>query len=165
MTCAIVRFPVMYINAPVLGKNREYQVIELVQQIAENSSLSLYADLWSYAGFAITRNYAIMKYTTTPFQFASTPLPRQVSDFRIVETMSEESTAWRLIDLVVPLLRTGRYHDYFDLWGNAGFHITPIPAPRVETLRFKPSLFLLGAAKSGTTTLYSYLTQVATKGS
>jgi hypothetical protein len=147
-------------SLPAFNKNKEYQIIELVQQIVKNSSLALYADLWSKAGFVITSNYAIVEYTTAPLKFSSRPLHHQVSDFSIVETLSEEATAWRLIDLVIPLLRTSQHHHHFDLWGNAGFHITPSPATGVETPGFKPNLFLLGAAKSGTTTLHRYLSEI-----
>lgn len=148
------------VNKPASDANREHKIIELVQQIYKNSSLSLYADLWFKAGFMVTKNYRTMDHTTTSLAFSSIPLHEQVSNFAVREDRSEEDAAYQLIDLIAPLLRTKQHSKFFDLWQNAGFHITAIPATKVAHPRFKPNLFLLGAAKAGTTTIHRYLSEI-----
>jgi hypothetical protein len=142
------------------GKDRENQIIELVRQIVQSSSLSLYADLWAKAGFTITRSYTPTEYAPASLLFSSTRSYDQVANFHISENWSEEAAAWRLVDLIMPLLTTKQYQAHFDLWAKAGFHITPVPADPVENRQFKPNFFLLGAAKCGTTTLHRYLGEI-----
>jgi hypothetical protein len=83
-----------------------------------------------------------------------------VPQFQLPQTWAEEATAWELITIIVPFLINQQYKHHFDLWADAGFHITPIPAPKVENPKFKPNLFLLGAAKSGTTWLHTFFDKI-----
>ncbi len=138
---------------------RKYQIIRLVRKIIKNSSLSVYANLWSASGFTITLNYLLKDDQRLSTHFSETPTPQQVSEFHADETRSEVESARKIVHLIDPILRDRRYEEYFDLWARAGFHVTPVP-PQVENPAFKPNLFLLGAAKSGTTTLYAYLSEI-----
>lgn len=138
----------------------ENRVIKLVRQITQNSSLSLYAGIWSKAGFTITLNYYLTRYKTPPLCFSSTPLSLQVSQFQLPQTWAEEAAAWELTTLIPPFLISQQYKNHFDLWAKAGFHITPIPAPKVENPKFKPNFFLLGTAKSGSTMLHTLFDKI-----
>jgi hypothetical protein len=82
----------------------------------------------------------------------------------------------QVAQMMQALVQSGDYRRYADLWLEHGFSVVPdghrLPeaAARIRfekkslvpTLEpsFRPNLFLLGAAKAGTTTLYAYLCQM-----
>ena len=146
--------PMKRMQSPAPDRGPEYQIIEFVHQILQNDSLLSYTDIWSLAGFTITLNYADRKDAIREIQFDSPP---SISE---VDSRPGDSSAWRLTDLVPPLIYTKQYKRYFELWSEAGFHITPLPIPPVEIPGFTPNLFILGAAKSGTTTLHRFLSRI-----
>jgi len=82
-----------------------------------------------------------------------------VTDFYRQVAQELEETAREVVDLVAPLVRVGQDRQYFQLWAASGFHINPISSG-IEVPTFRPNLLLLGAAKCGTTTLYSYLRDI-----
>ncbi|MEP7292535.1 MAG: sulfotransferase domain-containing protein [Chloroflexota bacterium] len=106
---------------------------------------------------------------------ASTPeeMPSNISPPIEVPPEPQQNPGLQIAQIMQTLLQNGSYREYEALWMQYGFTVAPdyvllpsacasvqfednLPKPLLKN-GFLPSLFLLGAAKAGTSTLYEYL--------
>ncbi|HLU12145.1 MAG TPA: sulfotransferase domain-containing protein [Oceanobacillus sp.] len=145
--------------APPQLEDTEKQIIELLQPILTSRTLENYSDVWKRYHFTITPHYNSIPWEISSFEFSANPLAEQVRNYPFNRDRSWLANAEQAAAMAHELIQSGRYRDFFELWAAAGFHITPQPPPAAPD-NFLPNVFILGAAKCGTTTLHAYLEKI-----
>lgn len=136
------------------------EILNLLKQLRQRSELYVSIPLWASEGFHI----AIDGYR----QGQNPDFPSNINEVNMTTSIVKKSppeAAQEALRLLKYLRQHRELHLHMHLWGSAGFHLTiddhqHVPTSDEVNKPFLPNLFLVGAAKSSTTTLHRYLSQI-----